>query len=130
MRNYIVEIVECSKELGLRDKIKLKDLGDATSLDRIVDELAVNGERQLIDVDFYGILNVHNENSRDKDYKKYVIVDKDGSRYHTGSESFWNSFMDIYSEVIDAGETEFSIECYKKPSKNYENKSFLTCTIA
>lgn len=130
MNNYSVEIVESSKELTLRERIKIKDVSDTISLDKSVKELNETGERVYIDVDYYVILKIHNDNSKDKDYTKYIIVSKEGERYNTGSESFWSSFKDIQSEVYEAGETNFSIECYAKESKNYEGKYFLTCSIA
>ena len=116
--------------MTLRDRIKIKDVSDTQSLDKVVNELNSTGERLLSDVDYYVILKVHNENSKDKEYTKYIIVSKDGTRYNTGSESLWASFKDIQKEVYDAGETNFTIECYKKESKNYEGKYFLTCSIA
>ena len=129
MSNYSVEIIESSKELTLRDRIKIKDISDTISLDKAVKELNETGERLLLDVEYYAVLRVHNENSKDKEYTKYIIGTKDGKRYNTCSESFWNSFKDIQTEVYEAGETNFSIECYAKESKNYEGKYFLTCSI-
>ena len=58
----------------------------------------------------------------------YVIIDKNGDKYVTGSLSFWNSFMDIYTEMLGEDE-EWSIKAYKLDSKNYKGKKFLTCSI-
>ena len=47
----------------------------------------------------------------------------------TGSKSFMTSLEGIVDEMADAGETDFEIEVYRKDSKNYTGKQFLTCTI-
>lgn len=130
MNDYICKITECSKELDIKEKIKVKDLTNAVSIDSAV----TDDTPLLITPDFYVVLDVHNERSKDKDYKKYVIFDKAGNKYTTGSESFMTAFLGIYNEMLEAYGSpedmeEFSIEVYRKPSKNYAGKSFLTCSI-
>lgn len=126
MEGYKVEIVHSTKELTVREKIRIKDLSNAIQLD---DATQQEGNI-VIDFDYYVILKVHNEFSKDdKDYNKYVIVDKSGNKFVTGSESFMTSLEEIVNEMADAGETDFEIEVYRKDSKNYTGKQFLTCTI-
>lgn len=126
MEGYNVEIVHSTKELTVREKIRIKDLSNAIQLD---DATQQEGNI-VIDFDYYVILKVHNEFSKDdKDYNKYVIVDKNGNKFVTGSESFMTSLEGIVDEMADAGETDFEIEVYRKDSKNYTGKQFLTCTI-
>lgn len=124
MTGYSVNILETSKELKAREKIAIKDTSNAKPLDEIV---AV-GFPVRIKPDWYAVLEIHNEKSEDKDYKKYVIVDKDGEKYVTGSESFFTSFRDIFTDMIGE-EEDYEIECYKMESKNYKGKHFLTCSI-
>lgn len=126
MEGYKVEIVHSTKELTVREKIRIKDLSNAIQLD---DATQQEGN-VVIDFDYYVILKVHNEFSKDdKDYNKYVIVDKGGNKFVTGSESFMTSLEGIVDEMADASETDFEIEVYRKDSKNYTGKQFLTCTI-
>lgn len=126
MEGYKVEIAHSTKELTVREKIRIKDLSNAIQLD---DATQQEGNI-VIDFDYYVILNVHNEFSKDdKDYNKYVIVDKSGNKFVTGSDSFMTSLEGIVDEMADAGETDFEIEVYRKDSKNYTGKQFLTCTI-
>lgn len=126
MEGYKVEISHSTKELTVREKIRIKDLSNAIQLD---DATQKEGN-VVIDFDYYVILKVHNEFSKDdKDYNKYVIVDKAGNKFVTGSESFMTSLEGIVDEMADAGETDFEIEVYRKDSKNYTGKQFLTCTI-
>lgn len=126
MEGYKVEIAHSTKELTVREKIRIKDLSNAIQLD---DATQQEGNI-VIDFDYYVILNVHNEFSKDdKDYNKYVIVDKSGNKFVTGSDSFMTSLVGIVDEMADAGETDFEIEVYRKDSKNYTGKQFLTCTI-
>lgn len=126
MEGYKVEIAHSTKELTVREKIRIKDLSNAIQLD---DATQQEGNI-VIDFDYYVILKVHNEFSKDdKDYNKYVIVDKSGNKFVSGSESFMTSLEGIVDEMADAGETDFEIEVYRKDSKNYTGKQFLTCTI-
>lgn len=126
MTGYEVKIVDSSMELSARDKISLKNFDNAIALDEAVND---ENPRLLIEFDNYAVAQVHNEKSDNKDYKKYIIIAKDGTRYTTGSEPFFTSFMEIYEEMQDDGE-DFSVIVYKKESNNYKGKSFLTCTIA
>lgn len=121
--DYSVLVSETSKELTAKERIQIKDTTDAIRLDEATKENAV-----MIDVDFYAVLNIHNEKSDDKDYTTYVIVDKDGQRYTTGSPSFWSSFMNIYTEMKDESEP-WSIKAYRMPSKNRAGKDFITCSL-
>lgn len=124
MEGFSVKIKETSKELSAREKIRIKDTGNAIKLDE-----ATAGAPVVIAVDMYAVLEIHNEKSDNKDYLNYVIVDKGGNKFVTGSESFWTSFKDIVDEMMDAGEEDFEIEVYRKDSKNYKGKQFITCSI-
>ena len=123
MTGYSVEIKETSRELTAKQRIALKDTSDAIKLDTACDENAV-----IIDPVDYAVLAIHNEKSDNVDYENYVIIDKNGDKYVTGSASFWSSFMDIYSEMQGEDE-DWSIKSYKLDSKNYKGKKFLTCSI-
>lgn len=124
MENYRVTIKETSRELTARERIMLKDTTDATKLDEIVK----GGESATITPEAYAILNIHNEKSDNKDYENYIILTTDGEKYVTGSPSFWSSFMEIWDEMAEANEP-FSIKVYKRDSKNFKGKQFLTCSI-
>lgn len=122
MAGYKCSVKFSSKELTNREKLMVKDTTNADKLD----ELIVPGEHLVITPDFFVILDVHNDRSDTKDYEQYLIVDKDGKKYYTGSPSFWESFTDISEEM---GDEEFSIDIYKVESKNFKGKHFLTCSI-
>ena len=121
--NYTVEIKETSKELTARERLMLKDLTNATKLDAECE----NGDVVITPV-AYAVLTIHNEKSDNKDYENYILQDKEGNTFVTGSTSFWSSFMNIFEEMKDEAEA-WSIKVYKKPSKNYTGKSFITCSI-
>lgn len=123
MTGYSVEIKESSKELSAKERIMLKDTSDAVKLDLACDEEAV-----IITPDSFAVLGIHNEKSDNKDYDSYILQDKNGEKYVTGSPSFWDSFMDIYNEMKEETE-KWSIKVYKLDSKNYKGKQFLTCSI-
>lgn len=126
MKGYEVNIVSSTRELSPKEKIKLKDLSNSINLDN-----ATQAEgKVVIDYDYHVILNIHNEKSKDrKDYQNVVVVDKDGTKYNTGSESFLTTLEDITGEMLSAGEENFSIEVYRKDSKNYKGKQFITCSV-
>lgn len=127
-KGYIVTIKEASRELNAREQISFKDFSNATALDT---ELTDDKASIVINPTAYVILNVHNEHSKnDKDYMKYLIIDNAGNKFVTGSDSFFTAFKDIFDTMKQAApDEEYSIEVYKKPSKNYQGKHFLTCSI-
>lgn len=123
MTGYSVKIVNASKELSARDRVAVKDTTNAIALDDATKDAPL-----VIAIDYYVELAVHNEKSEDKDYKKYVVVDKSGNKFVTGSESFFTAMLEIMEEMSDSGE-DFEIQVYRMPSKNYKGKEFLTCSI-
>ena len=123
MTGYSVKIVNASKELSARDRVAVKDTTNAIALDDATKDTPL-----VIAIDYYVELAVHNEKSEDKDYKKYVVVDKSGNKFVTGSESFFTAMIEIMEEMSDSGEN-FEIQVYRMPSKNYKGKEFLTCSI-
>lgn len=123
MEGYKVTIKNCSRELTARERVMVKDTSNAIKLDEAAN--AVGGVD--IPVMFYAVLNIHNEKSDDKDYENYLIIDKNGNKFVTGSPSFWSAFMDIADEM--EGEGDFTVNVYKLDSKNYKGKQFLTCSI-
>ena len=129
MKGYTSTVREVSKDISVKEKIMLKDTSNAISIDTLTQEASFNNEKVLIDVDYYAILDIHNEKSDNKDYINFIIVDKSGNKYVTGSESFITTFTDIYEEMKGAGEENITIEIYRKESKNYKGKDFITCSI-
>lgn len=126
MTNYSVKVVESSKELTKKETVMFKDLSDAVNLSEFIDE---HGGAVMVDVESWVELAIHNEKAKDgqnKDYTNFVVVDKNGTRYYTGSESFWSSFKDIWCDMNDSTE-EWSLKVYKKQSKG--KKDFITCSV-
>lgn len=128
-KGYTCTLDFVSKEgLTKREQIMLKDTADCVRLDKATEDGYV-----VITPDFYANLVVHNDNAKDdKDYRQYVIVDKSGTKYLTGSESFMSQFEDICSDMMGengVNEEDFSVKAYRVASKNREGKYFLTCSI-
>ena len=123
MKGYEVQIKETNAELTAKQRIAIKDTTDAVKLDHATAEEAV-----IIYPAAWAVLSVHNEKSDDKEYETYVIIDKEGVKYTTGSASFWSSFMGIYDEMKNE-EEEWGIKVYRMESKNYKGKTFITCSI-
>lgn len=123
MEGYSVQIIKVSQELSAKERIKIKDTTDALKLDDVTQAEAI-----VLYPTMWAELQIHNENSDNKDYKNYIIVDKDGRKFTTGSESFWSSFIQIADEMENESE-EWGIKVYRMPSKNYNGRTFITCSI-
>ena len=123
MEGYKVTVRYASLDnLSARERIMLKDTSDCVSLDSATTDGIVT-----LKPEFYAVLDVHNEYAKgDKDYTQYIVVDADGTKYITGSESFYSSFIDIAEEMENE---PYEIKVYRKPSKNYSGKDFITCSI-
>lgn len=121
MEGYSVKIIEASKELTPLERVRLKDTSDCKQLDSIEPD-----QELIISVKSFAVLEIHNEKSDNKDYNNYIIESSDGEKYVTGSESFWTTFKDIYNELADV--EGWGLKIYKMPSKNYNNKYFITCS--
>jgi hypothetical protein len=124
MTGYEVKIKDSSRELTAKERIAMKDVSEAIRLD----EATAGNSRLTITPAGYVILAVHNEKSDNVDYDNYIIIDKDGTKYVTGSDAFWSTFIGIWDEMSGENE-EWGIEAYRLPSKNYKGKDFLTCSI-
>lgn len=124
MQGYSAKVKETSKELTKREQIMMKDTSNCIKLDEAVQP----NDKLVITPIMYSVISIHNEKSDNTDYENYIIVDTDGNKYITGSESFWTTFKDIWDEMSEE-DGDFEVEIYKKESKNYKGKYFLTCSI-
>ena len=127
--NYSATIVESSRDLTAREKVMFKDTQNAISMNDFAEQAkSEDGKAIITDVKDFVHISIHNDKSEDKDYDNYLIIDGAGDKYVTGSQAFWNSFMDIYNEMKD--ETEpWGIQLNLIPSKNYKGKNVLTCSL-
>ena len=138
---YNVQIGEAKSldnhTLTARERIMLKDLGDALDIVTEIDR-SENGSIVLQPI-FYAELDVHNEYTKETasgdkntDYTVFVILTADGYKYKTSSESFTETFKDIWEEIApgvqETGEA-FEIKCYGIPSKNYKGNNILSCSL-
>lgn len=124
MKEFEAKVTWSKNELTAKDKIKMKDTTNAVSLDEATQEQNV-----VIEIANIVELDVHNEHSDNKDYKKTVVLAKDGTKYVTGSESFRRALHDIDDEMTEAGETDYTVEVFRLDSKNYKGKQFITCSV-
>ena len=126
--NYTATITESSREFSAKERVMFKDLGNAESMIDYARAAIEQGAKATIDVADFALISIHNEATDDVDYTNYLLIDKNGNKYYTGSESFWNSFKNIYNEMKDSDE-EWGIELNLLPSKNYKGKEILTCSL-
>ena len=124
--DYNTKITQTSRELSIQEKFLIKDFKDAIGLDTVVTE----DSSLLLDVDVIAEVAIHNEKAKqDKDYNTIVILTKDGTKYTTSSSSVRDAISDIMSDLADEGVTDYKIKIFKKPSKNYAGKSFMTASV-
>lgn len=123
--DYNTKIRYSSKELSAKERIILKDTGNAAKLDALLEDGPIE-----IPVDYYAIVDIHNEKAKqDKDYSQIVIVDNAGNKFTSGSNSLIEAISDMADELADEGIEEFTISIFRKPSKNYTGKYFITCSL-
>lgn len=129
MENYVATIVESSRELTAKERVMYKDFSNATSLVDYVNVARENGEKAILDVADYVVIDVHNPKAQDNtDYTVYLIIDKAGNKYYTSSQAFWSAFNNIATEMKGSDE-QWGIEAVLIPSKNYKGKEILTCAL-
>ena len=123
MEGYSTRIIEASKELSKKETVMLKDTSDCIKLDEALKDGAIT-----FNPSYYAVVEVHNEKSDNKDYRVYVVADEDGNKYVTSSDSFFDSFKDIYSDMRESDE-DWMLKVHKLDSKNYTGRQFITCSI-
>ena len=79
MEGYKVTVVSASIELSKKDKIRISDTTGAIAIDK-----ATQDGELVIDPAYWAVLEVHNEKSQDKDYRNFIIADKNGLKFRTG----------------------------------------------
>lgn len=124
MKTYNVEIVESSRELTNKERIMFKQGAGAQSLDALTQDGPIEIHPEL-----YALLAIHNEKARDdQDYQQIIVKDKEGNLYITGSRSFIDNFIEIAQEM-EGDPEEWGVKVFRSPSKNYNGKEFITCSI-
>lgn len=124
-RTYKAELVSATRELSAKERVAVKMFIGAEQLDELTqrDENGV-----LIDIDYVAVVEVYNEKSDNKNYNKYVYVDKNGTMYISGSETLYRTYQEIAEEMEDE-EEPWAIKVIRKESTNYKGKDFLTCML-
>lgn len=122
---YSAKVVESTKELTGKERVAIKMFTDAHQLDEVTQKYE---DGVLINVDYVAKVAVHNEKSDNKDYNKYIYVDKDGTMYVSGSDTLYRTYQEIAEEMEDEDE-DWAIKVIRKESSNYKGKDFLTCVI-
>ena len=121
---FTAEIIESSTELNAYEKVKFKDTANALK----IDDITQDNEHVVIAPFGYVVLAIHNAKSDNPDYNNYIIYDKEGTKYVTGSQTFWNSFINIWNDMKNY-DGDWEIEILRKPSKNFKGKDFITCAL-
>ena len=127
-RVYTADVTNSLKELTARQRIAVKDFSSAEKLNDII---TADNPHFTIDVDNIIKVSVHNEQSKgNSDYDVVIIIDKDGKKYRTGSETAYTSALEIYRELEAANELDggFTLDFYKVKSNNFDG-DFIKCNL-
>ncbi len=111
-------ITETSKELTAREKLMMEDVTNAFKLNDIDEPITIAPAQ-------YAVLHVEPEDG--DPYDKFIVIDRDGKKYTTGSSAFRENFLKIWNTMAEEGEA-FEISVYKVKSQKRDG-SFLTCSI-
>lgn len=122
---YSAKVVEATRELTGKERVAIKTFANARQLDVVTQNYE---DGVLIDIDYVAKVAVHNEKSDNKDYIKYIYMDKDGIMYVSGSETLYRAYQEIAEEMENEDE-DWAIKVIRKESSNYKGKDFLTCVI-
>lgn len=127
--NFSATITETSRELTARERVMFKDTQNAISINDYAESSLKTGEKAVIEnVKDYVKIMVHNDKSDDKDYENFVIITDAGDKYVTGSTSFWNAFKAIWDEMKEEADP-WSVQINLIPSRNYQGRNVLTCSL-
>lgn len=127
-----VNIIESSRPFSKKEELAIK-MGSNAALK--LDQLTKDGAEIKFSPEAWAILEIEREN--DAPFNQYIVIDKEGRIYSTGSASFWDSFRNIYDEMktalmtgaADPEDDYYEIRVFQLPSKKYTGKSFITCAI-
>lgn len=127
--NYTAQITESSRELSPKERVMYKDFGNAIKLNEWAEECEATGNKAVLTtIKDWCVVSVHNEGAENPDYNVYLVVDGEGQKYYTSSESFFTRFRDIETEMRESDEA-WGIEINLVPSKKYSGKKALTCSL-
>ena len=128
-----VKIAQSSRELTKIQKLAYQDTSDCISLDTASEEAVKNNVDLIISPKDYVILDVTTDNpsvSGNENYKTMIVIDRNGTKYATGSNSFAEAFLNIYDVMHeDEDDPVYEIKVVRKDSNNYKGKHFLSCNI-
>lgn len=124
-KTYSAKLVSATRELSAKERVAVKMFIGAEQLDELT-QREENGV--LIDIDYVAVIEVYNEKSDNKNYNKYVYVDKDGTMYISGSETLYRTYEEI-AEEMEGEQEPWAIKVIRMESTNYKGKDFLTCML-
>lgn len=105
-------------------KFNVRDTSGAIGINDMVQEN--NGVFDIDSIVNVCVCNVHNDMVQDEanvDYKNYFLIDKDGSRYYTSSDTLFDDIMAICNLITESEkETGKTIEAFSIVVKQFPSK--------
>lgn len=126
-KDYEITIVEQSANLTKKQMLNLKSRLGETKIDEIMRDTE---ESVLITPHGYAILHVHTEHAKagqSPDFDVLVVIADEGN-FSTGSETFRESFLEIY-HAMEEDDEPWALGIDKVASKNRAGKYFYTCHV-
>lgn len=128
MDGYKAVVAASWKPLSVKEKIMYKETDGMNKLDEVI----VPDGSLVLSLANYITISVDNPKAENNKYNQYVVVSEDGEAFVTSSDTFDEAINSVLDEItdLDANEIgEWQLKIYKRESKNYKGKYFLTCTI-
>ena len=122
---YKSTVTDSFKTLSVKEKLGVKDLRDAISLNAETTENPVF----MTPVNWVS-LHIVNDQAEEPEYDRYVFVDASGDKYFTGSQGLFETVCEIMQEMSEnAPEEEYQVKIYQLPSRKRSGKNYLTASI-
>lgn len=119
------EILRATRDFTKKEMLMMKDTKALIKLDN---ELKPNGDPIIIKYPFdYVIKHVWDDKENGKDFESILLL-ADGKIYTSSSRALINRVEDLLNEMKDE-EDEWGIQIYKAPSKQFEGRYYITCSL-
>lgn len=122
MSEYKVDFERASRELTPEERIKIKYLEKGKLLSDIMQDGDV-----ILDVEFYVMVMITNEQSETGRYPRLYIWDSAGELYTTGSESIISRFCDMFDELAECRDVPISVCFGLRDSKKRSGSKYGVC---
>lgn len=119
------EILRATRDFTKKEMLMMKDTKALIKLDN---ELKPNGDSIIISFPFdYVVKHVWDEKDNGKDFESIMLL-AEGRIYTSSSSALINRVEELFNEMKDEADV-WGIQIYKAPSKQFEGRYYITCSL-